>query len=113
MKRGKGQSLSTLYLKRIAQLQIDVIKGSTHDWEWTAPDSRRAYCMVCGLQLLVKVARAAKHEGADDHGWKRFCVWGGNDEGIGGLLKEPRCTQAAGGVANNLAANMRRKALRG
>jgi hypothetical protein len=73
---------------KIEAMHNHLERRSTHDWYWS--EIRRAVCQRCGLQLLVKMVREPG-AGLGKGGWRGRAVWGGNEHGIGGFLKEPPC----------------------
>lgn len=73
-----------------------VEQSPSHDWEWIAP--YRALCQDCGLEMHVLLYQATARDpsrglnsGKSGTGYLTKLVWGGNEYGIGGALKEPPC----------------------
>ena len=82
--------------RSVFAVREEIEKTSVHTLEWQA--NNLAVCAVCEIRLLLIPRRLAAWEGGQvgpqkyrAGGWSHKQVWGGNDEGIGGLLKEPHC----------------------
>jgi hypothetical protein len=90
-KKKPGTAITRFRRKVEADKRAAEEASSLHRWEWI--DRRRAICGDCGLNLTLIMYQPVGITGEKrpPGGWDIKYVWGGNEYGIGGVIKEPPC----------------------